>query len=274
FDDPDYEQLVWKLREEGLGATAKVPGLPDNHEGWEDSAVPPEKLGRYLRDLRKLMQHFGYEGPLYGHFGQGCVHTRITFNLETANGIQMFRQFLQEASDLVVRYGGSLSGEHGDGQARGELLDRMYSPDIVQAFREFKAIWDPEWKMNPGKVIEPYRVDEHLRQGINYRLPEFETHFRFPADEYSFSNASDRCVGAGACRRHDGGTMCPSYMVTHEEMHSTRGRARLLNEMVRGEVIHDGWNSEGVREALGFCPFCKGFKHDFSVQVDMGAYKA
>jgi FAD/FMN-containing dehydrogenase/Fe-S oxidoreductase len=274
FDDPDEEKLVWELREEGLGATAKVPGLPDNHEGWEDSSVPPEKLGSYLRDLKKLMDKFDYEGPLYGHFGQGCVHTRLTFDLETARGIEEFRHFLQEAADLVVSYGGSLSGEHGDGQARGELLNRMYSPEILQAFREFKTIFDPQWKMNPGKVVRPYRVDENLRLGVNYTLPEVQTHFHFPDDHYSFAEATDRCVGAGICRRIESGTMCPSYMVTREEKHSTRGRARLLNEMIRGDVIHDGWNSTAVKEALDLCLSCKGCRHECPVQVDMASYKA
>jgi FAD/FMN-containing dehydrogenase len=232
FDDPAQEKLVWHLREEGLGATAKVPDMPENHEGWEDSSVPPDKLGAYLRELKNLMDRYGYVGPLYGHFGQGCVHTRLTFDLRTADGLRNWRQFLESASDLVVSYGGSLSGEHGDGQARGQLLARMYSPEIIEAFREFKLIWDPDWKMNPGKVIDPYGVDENLREGIGYNLPQVETHFEFPDDHHSFASATDRCVGAGVCRRLQGeGTMCPSYMVTREEKHSTRGRARLLNEM-------------------------------------------
>jgi len=274
FDDPEQEKLVWKLREEGLGASAKVPGLPENHEGWEDSSVPPERLGAYLRDLKKLMDEFKYEGPLYGHFGQGCVHTRLTFDLETAEGIQDFRRFIEKAADLVVQYGGSLSGEHGDGQARGELLGRMYSPQILEAFREFKSIWDPEWKMNPGKAVDPYRADENLRLGTQYSPHEVATHFRFPHDHHSFAAATDRCVGAGVCRRSEGGTMCPSYMVTHEETHSTRGRARLLNEMIRGEVVRDGWKSEAVRDALDLCLSCKGCKQDCPVQVDMASYKA
>jgi FAD/FMN-containing dehydrogenase/Fe-S oxidoreductase len=274
FDDQAQEKLVWHLREEGLGASAKVPGIPDNHEGWEDSSVPPERLGDYLRDLCKLFHKYGYEGPLYGHFGQGCVHTRITFDLETTPGIRKFRDFVQEAADLVVSYGGSLSGEHGDGQARGELLPRMFSPEIIEAFREFKSIWDPHWKMNPGKVIDPYRVDENLRLGANYRPAEPATHFQFPDDHHSFAYASERCVGAGVCRRHDSGTMCPSYMVTREEKHSTRGRARLLSEMLRGDVVKDGWHSEPVREALDLCLSCKGCKHDCPVAVDMAAYKA
>jgi Fe-S oxidoreductase len=275
FDDPAQEKLVWHLREEGLGATAKVPDMPENHEGWEDSSVPPDKLGAYLRDLKKLMDKFRYEGPLYGHFGQGCVHTRLTFDLETAEGIRNFRRFLEEGSDLVVSYGGSLSGEHGDGQARGELLPRMYSSDMIDAFREFKSIWDPDWKMNPGKVVNPYRVDENLREGTAYHLRQVETHFQFPADSYSFARASDRCVGAGVCRRLDSKeeVMCPSYMVTREEKHSTRGRARLLNEMIRGEVVTDGWKS-AVRDALDLCLSCKGCKHDCPVQVDVATYKA
>ena len=277
FDDPEQEKLVWHLREEGLGASAKVPNMPENHEGWEDSSVPPEKLGGYLRDLKQLMDKYDYVGPLYGHFGQGCVHTRLDVRSETADGIRRCREFLEEASDLVVSYGGSLSGEHGDGQARGELLGRMFSPQIIDAFREFKAIWDPDWKMNPGKVIDPYRVDENLREGINYQSNTSRKPISIsPDDHHSFASATDRCVGAGVCRRHESGdeTMCPSYMVTREEKHSTRGRARLLNEMIRGEVVKEGWRSEAVREALDLCLSCKGCKHDCPVQVDMATYKA
>ena len=274
FDDPAQEKLVWYLREEGLGATAKIPGEPDNHEGWEDSSVPPEKLGGYLRDLQKLLDKYNYVGPLYGHFGQGCVHTRLTFDLLTADGIEQWRHFLGEASDLVASYGGSLSGEHGDGQARGELLPRMFSAEMIEAFREFKSIFDPEWKMNPGKLVDPYRVDENLRLGTSWNPPRVETHFQYPDDHQSFADATERCVGAGVCRRHEGGTMCPSYMVTREEKHSTRGRARLLGEMIRGETIDDGWRSEEVREALDLCLACKGCKGDCPVQVDMATYKA
>jgi FAD/FMN-containing dehydrogenase/Fe-S oxidoreductase len=274
FDDPAEEKLIWYLREEGLGATAKIPGEPDNHEGWEDSSVPPENLGKYIRDLQKLLDKYGYYGALYGHFGEGCVHTRLNFDLETADGIEHFKHFLQEASDLVVSYGGSLSGEHGDGQARGELLPRMFDENIIEAFREFKSIWDPDWKMNPGKLIDPYAVDENLRLGMHYDPPIPETHFSYKEDNYNFAQAAERCVGAGVCRRNGGGVMCPSYMVTLEEKHSTRGRARLLGEMVRGETIIDGWQSEAVREALDLCLACKGCKGECPVQVDMATYKA
>lgn len=274
FDDAAEEKLIWRLREEGLGATAKIPGEPENHEGWEDSAVPPEKLGDYLRSLRSLLDQYDYHGSLYGHFGQGCVHTRLTFDLQTARGIESFRAFLKEASDLVVSCGGSLSGEHGDGQARGELLPHMFDEGMIEAFQEFKKIWDPEWKMNPGKLINPYRVDEHLRLGTGWDPPRVETHFRYPDDSFSFAQATERCVGAGVCRQLEGGTMCPSYMVTLEEKHSTRGRARLLGEMIRGETIADGWNSEDIREALDLCLACKGCKGECPVQVDVATYKA
>ncbi|HZS09996.1 MAG TPA: FAD-binding and (Fe-S)-binding domain-containing protein [Blastocatellia bacterium] len=274
FDDPKQERVIWNLREEGLGATARIPGEPDNHEGWEDSAVPPDRLGHYLRGLHELLEKYDYHGPLYGHFGDGCVHTRLTFDLETADGIRKFRSFLEEAADLVVSHGGSFSGEHGDGQARGELLPKMFGDEMVEAFHQFKAIWDPEWKMNPGKLVAPYRVDENLRWGVAYHPPELKTHFQFPDDRRSFAYAAERCVGAGVCRRHAGGTMCPSYMVTLEEKHSTRGRARLLSEMLRGDPVRGGWQSEAVKEALDLCLACKGCRGECPVQVDMATYKA
>jgi FAD/FMN-containing dehydrogenase/Fe-S oxidoreductase len=274
FDDPAQEHKVWKVREAGLGATAHVDSSRPTWEGWEDSAVPPEKLGRYLRAFRDLLTRHGLHGDLYGHFGQGCVHTRIDFDLETAAGIRNYRAFVEDAADLVVSFGGSLSGEHGDGQSRGELLPRMYGPELMDAFREFKSIWDPRWRMNPGKVIDPYRLDENLRLGTSYNPPQLRTHFQFPNEEGSFSKATLRCVGVGECRKLEGGTMCPSFMVTREEMHSTRGRARLLFEMLQGDPLNGGWQDEHVKEALDLCLACKGCKGDCPVSVDMATYKA
>src|SRR5947208_9758498 len=274
FDDENQEKMIWKVRESGLGATAHVPNKKITWEGWEDAAVPPEKLGNYLRDFRKLLERFGYEGDLYGHFGQGCVHTRTDYDLETHDGIQKFRSFIESAAELVISYGGSLSGEHGDGQSRGWLLPKMFGPELVEAFREFKSIWDPDWKMNPGKKIDPYDVVENLRLGADYRPAHHETHFKFPKDIGDFTVVSLRCVGVGECRRMEKGTMCPSYRATHEEEHSTRGRARLLWEMLQGQVIKDGWKSEEVKEALDLCLSCKGCKGDCPVNVDMATYKA
>ncbi|MGH7357626.1 MAG: FAD-binding and (Fe-S)-binding domain-containing protein, partial [Candidatus Rokuibacteriota bacterium] len=273
--DREDQQAIWTIREAGLGATARVPGDADTWEGWEDSAVPIERLGEYLRRLRALLDRYGYGGALYGHFGQGCVHTRIDFDLLSRPGIAKFRSFVETAADLVIAFGGSLSGEHGDGQARGELLARMYGPELVAAFREFKAIWDPAGRMNPGKVVDALPLDAHLRLGTDYRPPSPATHFAFGGeDRGSFARATLRCVGVGECRRTAGGLMCPSYMVTREEQHSTRGRARLLFEMLEGDAITGGWRDPHVKEALDLCFACKGCKTECPVGVDMATYKA
>lgn len=274
FVDEAQQERIWAVREAALGATAHIPNQPVTWPGWEDSAVPPERVGEYLRDLRSLFDRYGYGCDLYGHFGQGCIHTRIDFKLDTAEGIHTYRNFVEEAANLVVRYNGSLSGEHGDGQARGELLARMYGERLMEAFREFKRIWDPDCKMNPGKVIDADPLDANLRLGAHYDSPSLETIFRYPKDQNSFNRAMLRCVGVGNCRRHEGGTMCPSYRVTRDEQHSTRGRARLLFEMLRGDVLTDGWRSEPVRDALDLCLACKGCKGDCPVDVDMATYKA
>ncbi|MBF6614887.1 MAG: FAD-binding oxidoreductase, partial [Chloroflexi bacterium] len=274
FDDSRQAERIWRVREAALGATAKVPGEKDEWPGWEDSAVPPDRMGDYLRDLRKLLDKYGYACAFYGHFGQGCVHTRIDFDLHTEPGVASFRRFMSDAVDLVLSYGGSLSGEHGDGQSRAEFLPRMFGEELMHAFRDFKAIWDPDWKMNPGKVIDPYRVDENLRLGPDYNPARPLTHFNFIEDGGSFARATQRCVGVGECRRLAGGTMCPSFMVTREEEDSTRGRARLLFEMLRGEVISEGWRSEHVKDALDLCLACKGCKGDCPVNVDMATYKS
>jgi FAD/FMN-containing dehydrogenase/Fe-S oxidoreductase len=268
---------VWKVREAALGASVFVPGEQSGWEGWEDSAVAPEKLGRYLRELFDLINKYGYKSPMYGHFGQGCVHLRITFDLRTADGIAKFRQFLDEAADVVLKYGGSLSGEHGDGQSRAVLLPKMFGPELMQAFREFKALWDPMNRMNPGKLVDPiavYDATENLRFGAGYKASEAKTWFQYAGDGGSFSDATTRCVGVGACRKKDNGTMCPSYMATREEKHSTRGRARLLWEMMQGEVIKAGWRSEEVKEALDLCLSCKACKNECPVGVDMATWRA
>ena len=277
-DDSDAKH-IWTIRESGLGATAFVPGEPVTWEGWEDSAVAPEKLGGYLRDLCKLYEKFGYIGALYGHFGMGCVHTRISFDLFTPRGVDHYRKFIEEAADLVVSYGGSLSGEHGDGQSRAELLPKMFGTELVGAFREFKQLWDPQWKMNPGKVVDPYRIDENRRLMDEEERWDPKTHFHFPDDEHSFKRATLRCVGVGKCRRTIGqepgdDTMCPSFLVTHEEQHTTRGRAHLLFELLKGEELEPKWRDDHVKEALDLCLACKGCKGDCPVNVDVATYKA
>jgi len=274
YDDKKQEKMVWAIRESGLGATAFVPGKGHTWEGWEDSAVDPKHLGKYLRELRALLDTYGYRGDLYGHFGEACVHTRNDFDLESEAGIAKFRAYLDDAADLCIKYGGSLSGEHGDGQSRAELLPKMFGPELVEAFNEFKSLWDPEWRMNPGKVVKPYHPTENLRLGAGFEQWSPETHFQFPGDKGRLDLAVGRCVGVGKCRRMDGGTMCPSFMVTREEEHSTRGRARLLFEMFEGQTIPSSWNNEAVKDSLDLCLACKGCKGDCPVNVDMATYKA
>lgn len=276
--DAAKQKRMWGVREAGLGATAFVPGEPLTWPGWEDSAVAPEKVGSYLRDLCRLYEKYEYQAALYGHFGQGCIHCRVDFDLLSEPGIRKWRAFMEEATDLVTGYGGSISGEHGDGQSKAEFLYKMFGSELIEAFREFKLIWDPDWKMNPGKIVEPYRIDENLRLGANYHPWEPSTYFKFPDDHGSFAHAALRCVGVGKCRRENGegsqDTMCPSYMVTREEMYSTRGRTHLLWEMMHGDVIREGWRDEHVKEALDLCLACKGCKGDCPVNVDMATYKA
>jgi FAD/FMN-containing dehydrogenase/Fe-S oxidoreductase len=278
YDDPKQEEMIWKVREGGLGSTAWVPGHPDTWPGWEDSAVPVAAVPQYLRALRKLFQKYDYNPSLYGHMGQGCVHCRVEFDLYTTPGIEKYQRFMNEAVELVVSFGGVASGEHGDGQARGQFLPRMFGPDLFEAFKEFKRIWDPANRMNTGKVIDlegpALGITDNLRIGADYNPPQPPTHFAYPADRHSFARAALRCVGVGACRREGGGTMCPSYMVTREEKDSTRGRARMLFEMMNGEIITDGWQSEEVKDALDLCFSCKGCKGDCPVNVDMATYKA
>ncbi|MGI8755871.1 MAG: FAD-binding and (Fe-S)-binding domain-containing protein [Acidimicrobiales bacterium] len=273
FEDEWEQQKLWHVREAALGATSHVPGQRLSHPSWEDAAVPPESVGDYLRDFRDLLEEFGYEASLYGHFGQGCIHCRVDFVLDRAQGVAQWRTFLDRAADLVVSYGGSLSGEHGDGQARAALLGKMYGAELVGAFAEFKDLWDPDGKMNPGKVVRPNQPTDDLRMGPDATLRRVDTHFAFPDDDHDFANAVDRCVGVGLCRDVDAGTMCPSYMATREEADSTRGRSRLLFEMLRSDDL-DGWRDDAVADALDLCLACKGCKVECPVNVDMATYKA
>ncbi len=273
YEDEDEVKQVWEIREGGVGHS-KVPGEHPGWPSWEDAAVAPERCGEYLRDFDKLVREHDLEVSCYfGHVGHGCLHTRLNWDFSTRDGIRRYRSFMEAAAALVSSYGGSLSGEHGDGHARAELLDRMFGPELVGAFREFKAIWDPDGRMNPGKVSDPYPLDTNLRMAPPYRPRQVSTYFSFSGDDGSFAAAAERCFGVGACRDQEG-VMCPSYQATFEEKHSTRGRARLLFEMMRGEVLEDGWRSEEVKSALDLCLACKGCKNECPVRVDMATYKA
>ena len=279
---PEEAARIWHIRDSALGGNVFIPGEPNGLEGWEDAAVPPARMGDYLRGLTALMREFGYRSPIWGHFGQGCAHLRPNFDLRTEAGLRKFREFIDSAADLALSFGGSLSGEHGDGQSRAALLPKMFGPELVEAFREFKRLWDPDNRMNPGKLSDAVRVYDPLENVRHYlETPEHhpgthepEKHFAFTADGGSLEAAAERCVGVGTCRNTKGGVMCPSYRATREEQHSTRGRARLLWEMTAGALREDGFKNEAVHEALSLCLSCKACKSECPVQVDIAQYKA
>jgi Fe-S oxidoreductase len=277
YENPEDETAVWEVRRHSAG-TARMPIGLGGHGGWpnwEDAAVPPERLGDYLRGFTTLLDRHGYDGVFFGHWGQGCVHCRIDWDFRTAEGVRDYRRFMEEAADLVASYGGLVSGEHGDGHGRAELWPRIFGPELMRAFAEFKTVWDPGNRMNPHKLIDPYPLDTHLREGAGYRPVPLVTKFAYPEDGGSFHEAAGRCFGVGKCRHTDGGVMCPSFMVTREEKHSTRGRARLLQEMAEAAgPVKDRWRSAEVKEALDLCLACKGCKGDCPVKVDMATYKA
>ncbi|AZP18616.1 FAD-binding oxidoreductase [Streptomyces aquilus] len=274
--DPAGQRALWRIREDASGTATRMPDGSEAWPGWEDCAVPPPRLGAYLRDFRRLLTDHGLRGTPYGHFGDGCIHVRIDFDLLTDKGVARFRRFSEELADLVVAHGGSLSGEHGDGQARAELLPRMYGAELVSLFERAKGVWDPDDLLNPGMLVRPAPLDTNLRFSALPREP-VDVAFGYPGDGGDFSAAVRRCVGVAKCRTTSvagSAVMCPSFRATGEEAHSTRGRARLLHEMLAGEVVTDGWRSEEVREALDLCLSCKGCRSDCPVGVDMATYKA
>ncbi|MFE0370681.1 FAD-binding and (Fe-S)-binding domain-containing protein [Streptomyces tendae] len=274
--DPGGQRTLWRIREDASGTATRMPDGSEAWPGWEDCAVPPARLGGYLRDFRRLLTAHELRGTPYGHFGDGCIHVRIDFDLLSADGVARFRRFSEELADLVVAHGGSLSGEHGDGQARAELLPRMYGAETVALFERAKAVWDPDDLLNPGMLVRPAPLDANLRFSVLPREP-VDVEFGYPSDGGDFSAAVRRCVGVAKCRTTSvsgTGVMCPSFRATGDEQHSTRGRARLLHEMLAGELVTDGWRSTEVRDALDLCLSCKGCRSDCPVEVDMATYKA
>lgn len=273
--NPNDVTAIWSIREQGASATSMSlnPADSDPIVGWEDTAVDPLQLGNYLREFQALVDRFGYTTSLYGHFGDGCIHARITFDTRTKEGIVHWRNFSQDIAKLVVKFGGSLSGEHGDGQAKAEFLPIMFGENLMNAFRRFKAAWDPQGRMNPGKLIDAYKMDDNLRFGPDYARPLINTTLQFVQDVGGFARSSERCIGMGKCRAQTG-AMCPSYQASGEERYSTRGRAHLLHELVRGEVLVDGWQNTDIADSLEHCLSCKACKHECPTQVDIAAYKA
>jgi FAD/FMN-containing dehydrogenase/Fe-S oxidoreductase len=272
--DPGAQRVLWRCRTDAAGLATRRADGAEAWGGWEDAAVPPERLSDYLRGLDELLRRHGFSGASYGHFGEGCMHMRIDFDLLSRTGLATYREFVEQATDLVVSLGGSVSGEHGDGRARSELLGRMYGADGLRLLTEMKDIWDPGRVMNPGVIVDPPALDTGIRHDGPAKDRKPLTLFAYADDKHDFAQAQRRCVGIGKCRQNSGGVMCPSYQVTREELHSTRGRAHLLWEMLQGDLVTDGWRSTEVRDALDLCLSCKGCLSDCPVNVDMATYKA
>ncbi|WP_137722737.1 FAD-binding and (Fe-S)-binding domain-containing protein [Prescottella subtropica] len=275
-EDPDRIAALWRIRADGAGLSARSPAGRPAHAGWEDAAVPPERMGDYLREFDALLTEFAITGLPYGHFADGCLHIRLDLPLDRPGGTDVFRRFLTSAAELVARYGGSLSGEHGDGRARSALLPIMYSPDALRLFGAVKHVFDPDNLLNPGVLVDPRPVDADLRIPQTSPLRR-DLALAYRGDDGDFAQAVHRCTGVGKCRADNtgaGGVMCPSYAATREEKDSTRGRARILQEMVNGSLVDGGWRSPEVHEALDLCLSCKGCASDCPTGVDMASYKS
>ncbi|AWG97315.1 FAD-binding and (Fe-S)-binding domain-containing protein [Rhodococcus ruber] len=271
--DPGKAAQLWRIREDGAGLAGRSPAGRPAHSGWEDAAVPPERMGEYLREFESLLSRYGVTGYPYGHFADGCIHIRLDVPLEMPG---MFREFLFAAGELVASFGGSMSGEHGDGRVRSELLPLMYSPTALRLFGAVKAVFDPEGLLNPGVLVDPAPVDRDLRIPAAHRVRDLLA-FRYAGDDGDFRQAVHRCTGVGKCRADTaglGGVMCPSYLATREEKDSTRGRARVLQEMLNGTLVTGSWRSPEVHEALELCLACKGCASDCPTGVDMATFKS
>jgi Fe-S oxidoreductase len=268
---------LWRIREDGAGLAGRTATGAQAWPGWEDAAVPPERLGDYLRGFEVLMREHGIDGLPYGHFGDGCVHVRLDLPLEQHP--ERLRPFLFAAAELVASHGGSLSGEHGDGRARSELLPVMYSPDAIAAFAAFKHVFDPADTLNPGVLVRPRAVDDDLRRPAAHPLPPARRPggLALHEDGGDLTRAVHRCVGVGKCRADtsaSGGFMCPSYLATRDEKDSTRGRARVLQEMANGSLVPPRFDAPEVLEALDLCLSCKACASDCPAGVNMAGYRA
>jgi len=274
IEDPEAQRVLWRVREEGAGRSARLPDGGPAWPGFEDAAVPPARLAAYLGELRSLLRDHGLPGTTYGHFGEGCIHLRVGFGLDRPGGAGRLGDFMTAAADLVVAHGGTLSGEHGDGRARSELLPRMFGPELMAAFGAWKAAWDPDNRLNPGIIVDPVPLAADLRRP-RPTLLAMETSLAFAADGGDMRAAVERCIGVGTCVSRQGvAAMCPSYRASGEERHGTRGRARLLQEMMAGSLAEDGWRSTEVRDALDLCLSCRACATDCPTGVDMAAYKS
>jgi len=275
IDSTTESAALWRIREDGAGLAGRAPSGAPAWAGWEDAAVPPTSLGPYLREFEDLVKAHGLTHMPFGHFGDGCVHTRLDFALDRPDGPATLRSFLEEAAALVAGHGGSLSGEHGDGRARSELLRHLYSPRALDLFAAVKQVFDPAGILNPGVLVAPAPVDESLRLPLP-AAEQVELAFGYPSDDGNLVQALHRCTGVARCRigsAEAGTVMCPSYAATKDEKDSTRGRARVLQEMVNGAFVK-GWRDPAVHDALDLCLSCKGCASDCPTGIDMATYKS
>ncbi|GAA4352452.1 FAD-binding and (Fe-S)-binding domain-containing protein [Angustibacter luteus] len=274
--DATHAAALWRIREDGAGLSGRTPDGNPAHPGWEDAAVPPQRLGAYLREFDALLDQHGLTGLPYGHFGDGCLHIRIDFPFDRAEGTAAFRSFLLDAGRLAAAHGGSMSGEHGDGRARGELLPLMYSAEAIELFAAVKAAFDPDDLLNPGVIVRPAPVDADVRVAAA-RPYRDGLALAYRHDRGDLSMAVHRCTGVGKCRADttaSGGVMCPSFLATRDEKDSTRGRARVLQDAVSGNLGPNPWGTPAVADALDLCLSCKGCSSDCPTGIDMAAYKA
>jgi FAD/FMN-containing dehydrogenase/Fe-S oxidoreductase len=268
----DVAATLWRIREDGAGLAARATD-PAGQSGWEDAAVPPQHLGSYLRAFNALMDEFRLTGVPYGHFGDGCIHIRIDFTLNRTDGRSVFREFLTQAARLVAGYGGSMSGEHGDGRARSELLPLMYSPAAIDTLAAVKGVFDPDDLLNPGVIVRPRQLDADLRAASAAPM-RTGLGFGYHHDHGDFSVAVHRCTGVGKCRATGStGVMCPSFRATRDEKDCTRGRARVLQELANG-ILVQGWHAPEVLESLDLCLSCKACSSECPTGVDMATFKA
>jgi FAD/FMN-containing dehydrogenase/Fe-S oxidoreductase len=274
IEAPAAQAALWRVREDGAGRSARLPDGRPAWPGFEDAAVPPDRLAGYLADLKALLREHDLPGVTYGHFGEGCIHLRVGFGLDRPGGAERLARFMEAGADLVIAHGGTLSGEHGDGRARSALLERQYSPALLAAFREWKAAWDPSGALNPGIIVDPLPLDADLRRP-RPTLVALAPSQAFHADDGDPRSAIERCIGIGKCVSDvDVGRLCPSYRATGEERESTRGRARLLQEMAAGSLADVGWRSPEVLDALDLCLGCRACLSDCPTGVDMATLKA
>jgi FAD/FMN-containing dehydrogenase/Fe-S oxidoreductase len=271
--EPAAQQAIWHVREAALGLSMAMKGDAKALSFVEDAAVPPERLRDYIRDLLALVRRHGTEAGVYAHASVGCLHVRPVVDLKTDAGVRTFEAIASGVADLVLEYGGALSGEHGDGLVRSPFMERMFGPALYGAFRQIKRAFDPDGMFNPGKIVDAPPLSASLRYGSAYRTPPVPTTFDYQ-EHGSFAQAVEMCSGLGACRKGQSGTMCPSFMATREEAHSTRGRANTLRLALTGQLGSAGLADDAVRDVLDLCLECRACKTECPVGVDVARMKS